>query len=64
MIATSFLVSNTLWSELYIFTPSLYGNAIAHSGSRNACSVKGVSNVSVITYFEFLIAASVSPLLT
>ena len=42
MMEISLRVSYTLWSEVYTFTPSFQGSATAHSGSRKACSVKGV----------------------
>ncbi len=45
-------------------TPSPSGRATAVSGSRNACSVGGISNVPSTTYFEFARASFALPLLT
>ncbi len=47
-----------------IFTPSLYGAATQHSGSRKACSVKGVVKVSVAVKAEPARAAAASPRVT
>ena len=46
------------------FTPSLYSKAIAASGSRNACSVKGVMKRSVTLNADASIAAFASPRVT
>ena len=61
MCATSLRVSYAPWSVLHTFTPFLYGNATAHSGSRNACSVNGVSKSCVTTCADVASAAFASP---
>ena len=51
-----------LWSVVSSLTPPLSsGSATQHSGSRNACSVHGVWNFSVSTYFDPAMAPAASP---
>ena len=45
----------------YSTPPLSSGSATQHSGSRNACSVHGVWNFSVSTYFDPAMAPAASP---
>ncbi len=61
MWATSLRVSKTPWSVVTMRTPPSVGHATAHSGSRNACSVKGVVKLSVTVWAASASAALASP---
>ena len=52
---------SVIFKVLKILTPSLYGNATAHSGSRNACSVNGVVKELVTVYLDSASALAASP---